>query len=499
MKRSILSFLAVVAAISTQAQNINPENDRVVVTNETPTAKKCNTCDLSGWVIDLNFMCGGLNQQLSSNDPIAAYTEPVNSKVSGIQFNNGMSHGIELQAGYFFGKKRNWGIGLGVSHFRQTGNVTMDEFHAEYASYDNFGNVFRQIVTANDQIKERVCVSSINIPIVAKYQTKLSKKVGFTADAGILFNVKTENHYKTNASFDYEAIYKYVGTTGSIQTVYDNSTPPGPSDLLITKSQYLANNPSGDIQNYFNSVQAQGYNVGLGVTPAQRRGEVSYTSGSVGFILRPAISVALCNNFALNLGLYYYHQEINNTAASNYHITDKVGSYSSVLNTVTNAVNNSYGINVGLRYTFCKKKAEVVPEPTPEPEPEVVVATPVEVEPQEETRVDISTPVLFDLDKVVIKESSLPILDEAVKQLKADPSAKLTINGYTDNTGNPNYNKKLSKKRAIVVKNYLRDHGVDPKILKAVGHGSKNPAASNKTPEGRMKNRRVIMEKDLDE
>ena len=497
MKKLIMTFIAAVATFSLQAQNINPgEGDHARVNNNdesTSTSKCCHANSLSGWCIDINALGGMLNQQYTANSPIASYTNPLNANIGNLHFDNGMSHGIEVQGGYFFGKKQNWGIGMGLMYLYQQGDLIMDNFQVEYASYDNFGNIFRQKVTANNPIKECLHTSSFNVPIVLKYQTRCSKKVGFTVDAGLLFNLHVQNNYKTNASFDYEAIYKYVGSDGSTATVYDNAATPASSDLLITKSQYLSSQPNANIQDYFNTLRSQGYNVGLGVSPNNNTGSVSYMSGSVGFIIRPAVSIYLCNDLALNIGAYYYYQNFNNTAASNYHITDKAGEYSSMLNTVTNATNNSYGINVGLRYTFCKK-AEPTPAVTaPAPEPEVEVASPVEIEEPAESHVDISTPLLFDENKVVIKPSSIPILEEAVKELKEDPNAILTIHGYTDNLGSADYNKKLSRKRAAVVKNYLKKNGVNPKILKTIGHGASHPAASNKTKEGRMRNRRVIM------
>ena len=499
MKKLILTFIAAVATLSMQAQNINPEGDHSQVNNEVPGS--CSGNCLSGWVIDFNLMAGALNQGYTANSPVADYTNPLNTTAGSLQFKQGMSYGAEVQGGYFFGKKRHWGVGLGLMYMYQQGNLTIDNFHTEYQSTDAFGNAFRQEITSDGQVKETLGISSFNVPVVAKFQTQFTKKVGFTADAGLLFNLHVQNYYNAKSSFDYEAVYKYVNTDGAVTTVYDNSPTPGASDLLITKSQYLANNSSASIQNYFNTLRNEGYNVGLGVSPNNNKGSVTYMSGSLGFLFRPAISIYLCHNANLNLGLYYYFQSFNNTASSNYHLTDKVGDYSSLMNTVTNATNNSYGVTAGFRYTFCKKEKPETPEVAEAPvvpEVETPVPTPPAAEPeeQENDHVDISTPLLFDLNKVVIKESSIPILEEAVKELKANPKAKLTINGYTDNTGTAEYNKKLSKRRATVVKNYLKKKGVNPKILKTVAHGENHPAASNKTREGRMRNRRVIMHKD---
>ncbi|MBA4168117.1 MAG: OmpA family protein, partial [Chitinophagaceae bacterium] len=71
------------------------------------------------------------------------------------------------------------------------------------------------------------------------------------------------------------------------------------------------------------------------------------------------------------------------------------------------------------------------------------------------------------------------------------PAAKITIEGHTDATGKPEANKSLSLKRAEAVKLYLVQNGIEEVRLTAIGFGSEKPLESNKTPEGRAKNRRV--------
>jgi outer membrane protein OmpA-like peptidoglycan-associated protein len=68
------------------------------------------------------------------------------------------------------------------------------------------------------------------------------------------------------------------------------------------------------------------------------------------------------------------------------------------------------------------------------------------------------------------------------------------IRGYTDSVGKPDYNQKLSERRANAVKDYLESHGVPPGILTAQGFGEENPIASNKTADGRAENRRVTVQ-----
>ena len=76
--------------------------------------------------------------------------------------------------------------------------------------------------------------------------------------------------------------------------------------------------------------------------------------------------------------------------------------------------------------------------------------------------------------------------------LKDFPKARGEISGYTDNVGNNKHNQKLSERRAISVRAYImKKFGIAPERLTAKGYGESKPVASNKTKEGRAKNRRV--------
>jgi outer membrane protein OmpA-like peptidoglycan-associated protein len=75
--------------------------------------------------------------------------------------------------------------------------------------------------------------------------------------------------------------------------------------------------------------------------------------------------------------------------------------------------------------------------------------------------------------------------------LKAFGSAKLKIEGHTDNVGDPEDNKKTSLARANAVKDALVDAGVPADRITTAGAGEEGPIASNDTEEGRAKNRRI--------
>lgn len=100
--------------------------------------------------------------------------------------------------------------------------------------------------------------------------------------------------------------------------------------------------------------------------------------------------------------------------------------------------------------------------------------------------------VYFDTDKSEIKSESEPALGEMAKMLKNNANLKVFIVGHTDNTGTFDHNMKLSQDRAAAVVNALvSKHGIPAARLKGVGAGPIAPVASNKTEEGRAKNRRV--------
>jgi OmpA-OmpF porin, OOP family len=86
---------------------------------------------------------------------------------------------------------------------------------------------------------------------------------------------------------------------------------------------------------------------------------------------------------------------------------------------------------------------------------------------------------------------SFPGLDALAHVLTKNASMKLEIEGHTDNTGTKAYNQVLSKKRAKAVLEYLVGKGIDNGRLTSKGYEFSRPAASNETPEGRTKNRRV--------
>ena len=100
--------------------------------------------------------------------------------------------------------------------------------------------------------------------------------------------------------------------------------------------------------------------------------------------------------------------------------------------------------------------------------------------------------VYFDSNKAEVKPASEQTLVEIGKLMKENGALKLLVVGHTDNNGGFSANVDLSQKRAAAVAKALVDrYGVKKDRLTPVGVSSAAPVGSNKTEDGRAKNRRV--------
>lgn len=109
----------------------------------------------------------------------------------------------------------------------------------------------------------------------------------------------------------------------------------------------------------------------------------------------------------------------------------------------------------------------------------------------EKVRIVMKDTVLFDFNSYRLKESAKETLRRVAETLNQKPDTVIVIVGYTDSTGNFDYNVRLSEKRAEAVRRELVINGVDPTRILTFGCGPKHPIAPNNTPEGRSLNRRV--------
>jgi len=97
----------------------------------------------------------------------------------------------------------------------------------------------------------------------------------------------------------------------------------------------------------------------------------------------------------------------------------------------------------------------------------------------------------FDTGKFDLKPEMQGTINQIIALLKDNPDLKVSIEGHTDNVGQPAANKTLSEQRAKSVMAGVVKGGVEASRLTAVGWGQEKPVADNRSEEGRAKNRRV--------
>jgi outer membrane protein OmpA-like peptidoglycan-associated protein len=100
--------------------------------------------------------------------------------------------------------------------------------------------------------------------------------------------------------------------------------------------------------------------------------------------------------------------------------------------------------------------------------------------------------IYFDFAKANLKPESEPALNQIATLLKQNPKLNVYIVGHTDMVGDAATNVRLSQERAqSVIAALAGRYAIAPARLKPFGAGSYAPVASNRTDEGRAKNRRV--------
>ena len=135
------------------------------------------------------------------------------------------------------------------------------------------------------------------------------------------------------------------------------------------------------------------------------------------------------------------------------------------------------------------------PVVTPPPPPPVKPAAKPAAKPKPVAeKVTLAADVLFDFDKSVLKAEGKSKLDDLATKVRGINLEVVIAIGHTDSIGSDAYNQKLSVRRAESVKAYLVSKGVEPNRIYTEGKGEKQPVASNKTKDGRQKNRRVEIE-----
>jgi iron complex outermembrane recepter protein len=156
------------------------------------------------------------------------------------------------------------------------------------------------------------------------------------------------------------------------------------------------------------------------------------------------------------------------------------------------------GVSFGYKFGGETPVSTPPPAPVPPPPPPPPAAPPPPLPPPPPpppppAREEVLQGVTFETNSAKLRPESASILEGVAARIERCHCSHVDIRGYTDSVGKPEYNQKLSERRANAVKDYLEAHGVATGILSAQGFGEENPLASNATKEGRAENRRVTV------
>ncbi|WP_335993094.1 OmpA family protein [Fusobacterium polymorphum] len=104
--------------------------------------------------------------------------------------------------------------------------------------------------------------------------------------------------------------------------------------------------------------------------------------------------------------------------------------------------------------------------------------------------ITLDSGILFDVDKYDVRPEAKRALASLATVLKEADVKAFEVDGHTDSDAGDKHNQILSENRANAVKNFLASQGITAEIT-IKGYGKTRPVASNDTPEGKQKNRRV--------
>ena len=102
----------------------------------------------------------------------------------------------------------------------------------------------------------------------------------------------------------------------------------------------------------------------------------------------------------------------------------------------------------------------------------------------------------FETGRATFTVETTNTLNSLLKDILIASGVSIDIEGHTDNVGGNAQNQILSEQRANAVKQWLHENApnnVPNNRIKTIGYGDTKPLVPNSTPEGKAKNRRVVI------
>lgn len=141
----------------------------------------------------------------------------------------------------------------------------------------------------------------------------------------------------------------------------------------------------------------------------------------------------------------------------------------------------------------CPKKAEMSAVPEEQPaQAQVEQKAPEKEEAKERAAAagEELQPIYFDFDKSFVRDDARSVMKANADWLKANPKAKVKIEGNCDERGTIEYNQALGQRRAASAKKYLTDMGISANRISLISYGKEKPVCKQSSEDCWQKNRR---------
>ena len=253
---------------------------------------------------------------------------------------------------YFFGVLAKVGLTSGINWSQINSEISnKNDIHISYRAEDPMGNSYRRIISSKG-ITEDYTATYLSIPLMAKYKLnlrKISNKLSFEIGAGVNMNLDmTAISSDPSGTFNYEAVYTAQQVPGKFPTY----TYLSQAEIDANSNVYEWNIENGreDI-NYV--AQREGLDLGVDKSLKLTENKTVF-KGAIGAIVSPTLYYKIGNKMFAALGLTYTTNTFSSDKASEYRITDKVGEYNSLLQSIPKFSMPVLSFNFSIRYAFIK-------------------------------------------------------------------------------------------------------------------------------------------------
>ena len=253
---------------------------------------------------------------------------------------------------YYFGVLAKVGLTSGINWSQINAEIANNnDMYISFRAEDPTGSSYRRIISSKG-ITENYTASYLSVPLMGKYKfnlRKISNKLSFEIGAGVNMNLNmTAMSSNPSGTFTYEAVYTAQQVSGKFP-IYTYLSQEE-IDANTNVYQWNIENGREDI-NYV----AQNEGLDLGVDKSLKLTEnKTVFQGGLGAIVSPTLYYKIGNKMFAALGFTYTTNTFSFDKASAYSITDKVGEYHSLLQSVPKFSMPVLSFNFSIRYAFIK-------------------------------------------------------------------------------------------------------------------------------------------------